>query len=283
MGDHPEHRSAGSQNTTQLNQADLLDDSGFRAVCWRDEFEPMAYIPESLWDDVQTAGLVLPTTHALQLACFSEALSLGSALEAVFQDLTLRWHKQSRLPAWRNEAFAVHSAGAIHPRFRLERIAARHLGFRTGAVHVNGLSADGRTMWLARRSMAKDSDPGLLDNMVAGGVSAGEPIEQCLWRECWEEAGIQASGEEAALFHSGLRPLRCLHIQGVEGLDGPWPHIRRERIYAFSLELPSGFVPSNQDGEVSEYLCVDRARLRHLIAEGALTRDAAIVAGLWLA
>lgn len=242
----------------------------------------MAFVPEALWEDMQDAGLVHVAKDAFRLPSFDEALVAGSVLEHRFQDLASKWHQQGRLPAWRNEAFAICSAASRLPKFSLERVAARHLGFRTEAVHVNGLSADGESMWLARRSMAKDSDPGLLDNMVAGGLSAGEDIEQCLWRECWEEAGIAASGEDAALFQNRLRPLKSLHIHCFEGFNGPWPHIRRERLFAFALHLPVGFVPVNQDGEVSEYKCVNRAELRQLIEEGALTKDAALVAGLWL-
>jgi hypothetical protein len=53
-------------------------------------------------------------------------------------------------------------------------------------------------------------------------------------------------------------------------------------LYAYSLSLPKGFVPVNQDGEVIAYRCVDRKELRQRIDEAALTQDAALVASLWL-
>jgi 8-oxo-dGTP pyrophosphatase MutT (NUDIX family) len=130
--------------------------------------------------------------------------------------------------------------------------------------------------------MAKDSDPGMLDNMVAGGLSAGESIEACLWRECWEEAGLDHDNRQQIIDNEGLKPLRVIHIQCMEALTTAWPYLRRERLYAFSLSLPQGFVPVNQDGEVSAYHCVDRKGLTQRIDDAALTQDAALVASLWL-
>ena len=43
-------------------------------------------------------------------------------------------------------------------------------------------------MWIARRSPAKAIDPGMLDNLVGGGVAAGQTITTTLIKEAWEEA-----------------------------------------------------------------------------------------------
>ena len=78
--------------------------------------------------------------------------------------------------------------------FLLERAAARYFGIRTFAVHVNGLvDAGGTAMWIARRSPAKSIDPGLLDNLVGGGIAAGATIAGTLVKESQEEAGIDAA------------------------------------------------------------------------------------------
>ncbi|NDH36064.1 MAG: NUDIX domain-containing protein [Betaproteobacteria bacterium] len=259
-----------------------IHDAGLTAVGWEGEFCPMAYVREDHLGDLLSAGLVLAPANRFGLHRFHPGLTSGSESEASFQAIAWSWYQQGRLPAWRNECFDLYSPGSTTARFKLERVAARHLGFWTEAVHVNGIASAGQSMWLARRSMHKDSDPGLLDNMVAGGLSAGESIEQCLWRECWEEAGLLADGPNAAALRAGLKALKPIHMQCLEGLDSAWPHLRRERLYVFSLGLASDLAPSNQDGEVSEYLCVDRAQLRRLIAANALTSDAALVAGLWL-
>jgi 8-oxo-dGTP pyrophosphatase MutT (NUDIX family) len=259
-----------------------VNDLAFQAICWQAELEPMAFAPEALLADLVDHELVLPGDGPLSTHCFHPGLSLGSQREADFQALAHQWYREGRLPSWRQECFDIYSAGSTKPKFRLERVAARHLGFWTAAVHVNGLRADKQQMWLARRSMAKDSDPGMLDNMVAGGLSAGESVEQCLWRECWEEAGLGPEILETVRMNAGLKALRRLHIQCIEAQNSPWPYFRRERLYAFSLVLPPEIVPSNQDGEVSAYGSVDRKALRQLMAQSALTRDAALVASLWL-
>ena len=167
-----------------------LDDCAFEPVRWMAEMEPMALVPKDLLVDLVDAELVKLSNKLFDLPCFHPELRHGSQRERDFQELTQGWYREGRLPAWRGEYFDICSPGSDQAKFRLERIVARHLGFWTEAVHVNGLRADGDAMWLARRSMAKDSDPGMLDNMAAGGLSAGESIEHCLWRECWEEAGV---------------------------------------------------------------------------------------------
>lgn len=265
----------------EVRQASL-DDLAFQAICWQAELEPMAFAPAALFADLVDHELVLPADGPFSTPCFHPELSPGSPREASFQALTQQWYRMGRLPGWRHECFDIYSPGSTKAKFRLERVAARHLGFWTAAVHVNGLLADKQMMWLARRSMAKDSDPGMLDNMVAGGLAAGESLEQCLWRECWEEAGLSPEVRETVLMNAGLKALRRIHIQCIEGQTSPWPYFRRERLFAFSLILPPDFLPSNQDGEVSAYCSVDRKVLAQLIAQSALTKDAALVASLWL-
>ena len=63
---------------------------------------------------------------------------------------------------------------------------------RTYATHVNGTTRrDGSTvMWIARRSPRKAIDPGMLDNLVGGGIAAGATIEGTVVKEAWEEAGL---------------------------------------------------------------------------------------------
>ena len=71
--------------------------------------------------------------------------------------------------------------------FELERCAARYFGIRTFAAHINGLvrTDDGIRMWLGRRSPHKAVDPGLLDNMVGGGIAAGASVEATVIKEAW--------------------------------------------------------------------------------------------------
>ena len=160
------------------------------------------------------------------------------------------------IPGWRNERYRIEDL------FEIERAAARPFGLTTHAVHVNGISHDG-TMWLARRSATKSIDPGLLDNLVGGGLTAGLSVEQVLIKEAWEEAGIPAETARRA------RPGGTAHI-----LRAVPEGVQSEAVHVYDLELPDGFQPRNQDGEVSEFLLVEL----HAVKELALTLEAQLAA-----
>ena len=160
------------------------------------------------------------------------------------------------IPGWRNERYRIEDL------FEIERAAARPFGLTTHAVHVNGISHDGK-MWLARRSATKPIDPGLLDNLVGGGLTAGLSVEQVLIKEAWEEAGIPAETARRA------RPGGTAHI-----LRAVPEGVQSEAVHVYDLELPDGFQPRNQDGEVSEFLLVEL----HAVEELALTLEAQLAA-----
>lgn len=176
------------------------------------------------------------------------------------------------LTAWRDERYAVGPALGAKPWFHLERAAARYFGVRTYAVHVNGLVQDGGAvrMWLARRSGTKAIDPGMLDNLVGGGVAAGASIAGTVVKEAWEEAGIPAQVAAAA------------HPAGVVGIFREQPDgIQHETLFVHDLWLPAQFEPANQDGEVAGHRQVDLVEAARLISlesgPDAVTADASLV------
>jgi hypothetical protein len=106
--------------------------------------------------------------QSLQLrphACFTAAL------------LMILLQLQGMFSGWRNELYPVTAAFDAQPALLLERAAAAHFGIRAYGVHVNGyvVAADGsKKLWVARRSATKQTWPGKLDHIVAGGqVSTG--------------------------------------------------------------------------------------------------------------
>ena len=152
------------------------------------------------------------------------------------------------IPGWRNERYRIAEL------FDIERAAARPFGLTTQAVHVNGIA--GERMWLARRSPTKPIDPGMLDNLVGGGVTAGLSPAQVLLKEAWEEAGIPAELARKATAGGTMSVLR----EVPEG-------VQSETISVYDLELPADFRPQNQDGEVSEFKLVTFAEVeRELLA-----------------
>lgn len=162
------------------------------------------------------------------------------------------------IPGWRDERYRIEDA------FEIERAAARPFGLTTQAVHVNGIV--GERMWLARRSPSKAIDPGLLDNLVGGGLTAGLSFQEVLVKEAWEEAGIPAELARSAKRCASLRILR----EVPEG-------VQSELVEAYDLELPPDFQPKNQDGEVSEFLLLPFAQIEPQLNLGTLTYEAGLV------
>jgi isopentenyldiphosphate isomerase len=60
-------------------------------------------------------------------------------------------------------------------------------------VHLHLFDTAGR-LYLQKRAMSKDTNPGLWDTSVGGHVQAGEPLRAALLREAREELGIDAAG-----------------------------------------------------------------------------------------
>lgn len=180
-----------------------------------------------------------------------------------------RWQQAGWLNGWRNENFTAFRHDGS-PFFELERAAFRPLGLTSRAVHLNGLtrlpSGEVR-MWVGRRSPHKAVDPNRMDNLVGGGVAAGESIELALEREGWEEAGVRREQvrdlPQASLLLAERPVQRGLH---------------REWIYAFDLWLEQGETPCNQDGEVAEHILMSFAEVEQLLLEERFMIDAALVA-----
>lgn len=130
----------------------------------------------------------------------------------------------------------------------IERAAARFWGTLTLGAHCNGYVADahGRPthLWVARRSLSKPTDPGMLDNLIGGGVPLGQSPLEALQREAFEEAGLAPT--EIAQATPGR--MVALHCDIPEGLQ-------REHLHVYDLRLPPGRTPENQDGEVAWHQC----------------------------
>jgi 8-oxo-dGTP pyrophosphatase MutT (NUDIX family) len=120
-------------------------------------------------------------------------------------------------------------------------------------------------VWIARRSDTKATDPGMLDNVVAGGIGWGMDVLPTLVKECWEEAGMPAELAQTAQQGGTFHVLQSL----PEGTQA-------EQIFVFDVTLPEDFTPRNQDGEVGEHRLVRIDDVARWIEEGQLTVDASL-------
>ncbi len=117
-------------------------------------------------------------------------------------------------------------------------------GIAAQGVHLNGLVATsgGLHIWVARRALSKPLDPGKLDHLVAGGISAGMTPFQTLLKEAEEEASLPAELVSQAIHRGTLDYV----ITRPEGL-------RRDRLHCYDLMLPQDFRPEPRDGEVAGF------------------------------
>jgi 8-oxo-dGTP pyrophosphatase MutT (NUDIX family) len=213
------------------------------------------------WPDIfkRDAGGVRIAEHLASVDARTEALN----------GVTHELHEQGAITGWRDERYAVVTSFDAPPLFTIERAAARYLGVTTFAAHANGYCGEGAAceMWLARRADTKPIDPGMLDNLVGGGMSAGVAPLETIVREAREEAGIAEPFARKALATGTVQLLR----EVPEG-------VQSEHIFVFELELPRDFSPHNEDGEVAEFRRLPLAGVVALLeGTAAITLDASLV------
>ncbi len=182
----------------------------------------------------------------VKLAAYLATPSLRTAaVHEVLQAL----RQEGWFPHWRDEWYPVNRWYHESPYFLLERAAAPFFGIRAYGVHVNGyvcrapgLQAEQVDMWLGQRALDKPSEPGKLDQIVAGGQPANMTLMDNVIKECWEEAGIPESLACLA------KPVGAISYC-LETTQGLRPNV----VFNFDLELPDDFIPVNRDKEVEQF------------------------------
>ena len=143
-----------------------------------------------------------------------------------------------------NEQYAVKESTHTPKLMEIDRGAADFFGILNTGVHLNGITDDNRNikMWIATRSNARQTFPGKLDNMVAGGQPSDITQQENLIKECREEASIPKKIAEA----SKLRGFVSYTMQS--GLI-----LRRHVMFIYDLQLAPSFIPQPNDGEVEKF------------------------------
>ncbi|PNH06646.1 Nudix hydrolase 24, chloroplastic [Tetrabaena socialis] len=152
---------------------------------------------------------------------------------------------EGHISGWRDELYPVVPSFQHPPLLLVERAAATHLGIKAYGIHVNGFvrqAGGGLALWVARRSLTKPNWPGKLDHIVAGGQPHGLSCRENVEKECGEEAGIPPQLAATA------RPVGAVSYLTISA-TGYKPDV----LFCYDLELPPDFVPTPQDGEVSDF------------------------------
>ncbi len=184
-------------------------------------------------------------------AAFS--LTDPSRLEAIGQRLADEGFYRSH-----HELFDVRTAEDRSPVARIDRGALPLFGLIATGVHLNGLvrREDGLHLWVGRRSAGKRLDPGKLDHLVAGGVSAGLTPDAALFKEAGEEASLPPEIMKNARQAGTIR----------YALDRP-EGLRRDLLICYDLVLTDLFTPEPADGEVEEFLLLPIAEVFRLVRD----------------
>ena len=230
----------------------------------------------------QTLGQLLPDHARALMSALPHCVYQDGALlwnashetlanrSAQLQMALLRLRDLGYVQGWRNEAFCFwpEADASQYPQqaacLQIERAGFRFLGMMSHAVHINGFTPDGR-MWCGQRSAGKATDPGMWDNVTAGGLSAGETLASCARRELWEEAGYRLPAPQQLMPAGRVRISRSTSTSWHD-----------EMLHVFNLALPADFVPCNQDGEVQSFACLSAPEVMAHISASQFTADAAL-------
>ncbi|CAL5088896.1 unnamed protein product [Urochloa decumbens] len=148
------------------------------------------------------------------------------------------------IPGIRNELYPVTSSYGMPVYFSLERAAAPYFGIKAYGVHMNGyVEKDGQKfLWIGKRSDVKQTYPGMLDHLVAGGLPYGISCKENIIKECEEEAGIPRS------MSTNATSVGAISYMDIEGF-----RYKRDVLFCYDLKLPADFLPNNEDGEVDSF------------------------------
>ncbi|KAJ4708385.1 nudix hydrolase 20, chloroplastic-like [Melia azedarach] len=164
--------------------------------------------------------------------------------------------EEELIPGIRNELYPVSSSFDAPIFFSLERAAAPYFGIKVYGVQMNGYVEKGgqKFLWIGKRSQVKPTYPGMLDQLVAGGLPRDITCGENLIKECEEEAGIPRP------VSSGALPVGAVSYMDIDGFS-----YKRDVLFCYDLKLPEDFVPKNQDGEVEGFQLIPVTHVANVI------------------
>lgn len=210
-----------------------------------------------------------------QIKPTSEVVHLSSQAETVQKTLVrARQRKCFRvLDGWRDEMYSIYGT---KPRVSVERAGSPLFGINTFGVHMTVYTmVNGELrIWVPRRAHNKQTYGGLLDNSVAGGLSAGEDPFDCLIREAAEEASLpellvrrnaKACGT-VSYFH-----LRDNRAGGEDGLCQPECQI----VYDMVVEADVQLKPN--DAEVEDFFLYSAGEIKSRMSNSEFKPNCVLV------
>jgi len=180
------------------------------------------------------------------------------------------------LEKWRDELYPVYGKDR-ELLFTVERAASPLLGIVSYGVHMTAYvrTEDGEIkIWIPRRAKTKQTYGGMLDNAVAGGISAGESAFESLVRECKEEASLEEGLVRSRAKACGT--VTYFYIRD-ERAGGETRLLQPECQYVYDLELPEDVVPKPGDDEVEEFYLWSVEEVQAALARAEFKPNCALV------
>ena len=179
----------------------------------------------------------------------------SEALAAV----TLYFIEQDLIPKPRNELYPIKNHWNQVPVAELERNSSIPLGLVTYGVNLHAWITnqdDKQLLWVGKRSLDKQTEPGKLDHIAAGGQPATLGLYENMVKEAEEEAS--------------LPPYLAKKCRPVGPVIGNYheEHCRRFIHYNFDLEVPPEFQPKPLDGEVESFSLMPPEQVIELLRDG---------------
>ncbi|ORY50023.1 hypothetical protein BCR33DRAFT_713613 [Rhizoclosmatium globosum] len=181
------------------------------------------------------------------------AVSINSTLVSeqerthALESLLIRWRDDPNVTLlkstkWRSERYSVWDKEG-------------NVALQVYGCHVNGYTEtdDVIKYWVARRSYTKPTYPGMLDNMVGGGLPHSLSPTANVIKECFEEAGVVITSDK-------VKPVSVL-TSFMAGERGWVPDTE----FIYDLKLDPAFKPVCQDGEVHGFELMSIEQLKECL------------------
>ncbi|TID14857.1 hypothetical protein CANINC_004528 [Pichia inconspicua] len=221
-----------------------------------DESFALGYLLEPVVNELRNFPETFIVDDSTRKVKFHPSLNTKELREDALHAVGQKWKQDEpfeTLKGWRDEKYTIYDQNK-KPYFNLERSMCPLLGVVMYGVHINGYVKDEHgnySLWIPRRAKDKPTYPGMLDNTVGGGLGFPYGPLETVYKECYEEAGLEVSYLKEKLFSCGMisyfYQLKPYDFQSELGLVQP------EVEYIYDIEMDSETVPHPVDNESEDF------------------------------
>lgn len=231
--------------------------------CVHPSLEPyLRQRPDWIVDDRRVIFPVAKTTE-----------EINASISKLLNDL--RTSKRYRiLEGWRDELYPLY-----HPHYKglaMERSGTALFGVNTYGVHMTVYTHEKGELklWVPRRAKTKQTYPGMLDNSVAGGLSLGEKVLDCVVREADEEASLP---EELVRLNAKACGTVSYFLVRDKDAGGESGLLQPECQYVYDLKVGPHVILRPKDNEVDEFYLWTVPEVQRALALGEFKPNCALV------